>query len=89
MDFVICCQLPFAIVDNPYFVAILNAFDQCYQIPCRQTIRNKVMNRYDNMRVQILEELVKIKKISIICNIWSSITMQLYLEITVHFINKE
>ena len=68
---------------------MLNAFDQRYQVPCRQTIRNEVMNRYDNMRIQILEELAKTQKISITCDIWSSITMQSYLRITVHFIDKE
>ncbi len=38
---------------------------------------------------QILEELAKIKKLSITYNIWSSVTMQSYLEVTVYFINKE
>ncbi|CAG8793413.1 16401_t:CDS:1, partial [Cetraspora pellucida] len=33
--------------------------------------------------------LEKAKKVSITCDIWSSITMQSYLGITVHFINYE
>ncbi|CAG8590620.1 34147_t:CDS:1 [Racocetra persica] len=30
IDFIVCCQLPFAIVDNPYFVKMLNLFDNRY-----------------------------------------------------------
>ena len=75
VDFIVCCQLPFAIVDNPYFVTMLNAFDERYQVPCRQTIKNEIMDHYDNMHDKILKELEKTKKVSITCDIWTSITM--------------
>ncbi|RHZ81441.1 hypothetical protein Glove_120g117 [Diversispora epigaea] len=32
VDFIVCCQLPFAIVDNSYFVTMLNTFDGCCYI---------------------------------------------------------
>ena len=41
------------------------------------------------MQKQILEEFAKTKKLSITCDIWSSVTMQSYLEVTVYFIDKE
>ncbi|CAG8605855.1 16310_t:CDS:2, partial [Cetraspora pellucida] len=86
---IICCQLPFFIIDNPYLITMFNTFNARYQIPCQQTIQNKILNKYNNMQQIILQELENPKKISIICDIWSSITMQLYLSITVHFINSE
>ncbi|CAG8853991.1 18318_t:CDS:2, partial [Gigaspora margarita] len=81
--------LPFSIVNNPYFILMLNTLDARYLIPCRQTIRTEILNKYDHMRKIILEELEKPKKVSITCDIWSSITMQSYLGVTVHFINSE
>jgi len=86
---IVCCQLPFAIVDNPYFITMLNTLDGCYSVPCRQTIRKEVINRHDSMREEILKELVKPRKLSITCDIWSSVTMQSYLGVTVHFIDNE
>ncbi|CAG8620034.1 7666_t:CDS:2 [Paraglomus brasilianum] len=41
------------------------------------------------MREEILKELVKPRKLSITCDIWSSVTMQSYLGVTVHFIDDE
>ncbi|CAG8778666.1 759_t:CDS:2, partial [Racocetra fulgida] len=89
VDFIVCYQLPFSIVDNSYFITILNTFDARYQIPCRQTIRTQILNKYNSMRKIILEELEKPKKVSITCDIWSFVTMQSYLGVTVHFINNE
>nr|CAG8663680.1 6406_t:CDS:2 [Entrophospora candida] len=82
VDFIVCCQLPFAIVDNPYFTTMLNTFDGCYQVPCRQTIKSEIINNYNNMKKKNLQELSQTKKLSITCDIWSSITMQSYLGIT-------
>ncbi|CAG8438856.1 3368_t:CDS:2 [Scutellospora calospora] len=81
--------LPFSIVDNPYFITMLNTFDARYLIPCRQTIRAEILNKYNSMHKIILEELEKPKKVLITCDIWSSITKQSYLGVTVHFINSE
>lgn len=74
-------------MDNPYFTTMLNTFDGCYQVPCRQTIKSEIINNYNNMKKKILQELSQTKKLSITCDIWSSITMQSYLGITVHFID--
>ncbi|CAJ0827982.1 3684_t:CDS:2 [Entrophospora sp. SA101] len=87
VDFIVCCQLPFAIVDNPYFTTMLNTFDGRYQVPCRQTIKSEIINNYNNMKKKILQELSQTKKISITCDIWSSITIKSYFGITVHFID--
>ena len=89
VDFIICCQLPFAIVDNLYFIKMLNLFDKKYQVPCRQTIKNEIMKRHKSMEEKIKEELATIQKVSITCDIWSSITMQSYLGVTVHYVDKE
>jgi len=68
---------------------MLKAFDRYYQVPCCQTIKNEIMNRYDSIREQILEKLTKTKKLSITCDIWNLVIMQSYLRITIHFIDKE
>ncbi|CAG8641603.1 6008_t:CDS:2, partial [Scutellospora calospora] len=81
--------LPFSVIDNPYFVAMLNLFDNRYQIPCQQTIQTGILNKYKSMYKTVLKKLKKPKKVSITCDIWSSIIMQSYLSITVHFINSE
>ncbi|CAJ0832334.1 10633_t:CDS:2 [Entrophospora sp. SA101] len=72
VDFIVCCQLPFAIVDNPYFTTMLNTFDGCYQVPCRQTIKSEIINNYNNMKKKFLQELSQTKKLSITCDIWRS-----------------
>ncbi|CAG8809406.1 12805_t:CDS:2, partial [Racocetra persica] len=33
VDFIVCCQLPFSIVDNIYFITMLNKLDGRYQVP--------------------------------------------------------
>ncbi|CAG8503079.1 11602_t:CDS:2 [Scutellospora calospora] len=60
-----------------------------YEVPCRQTIKNEIMKWHKSMEEKIKEELATTQKVSITCNIWSSITMQSYLGVTVHYVNKE
>ncbi|CAG8731390.1 16294_t:CDS:2, partial [Cetraspora pellucida] len=57
LDFVVCCQLSFSIVDNFYFITMLNTFDARYQISCQKTIRTQILNKYNNICKIILKEL--------------------------------
>jgi len=68
---------------------MLNLFDKKYQVPCCQTIKNEIMKRHKSMEEKIKKELATTQKVSITCDIWSSITMQSYLGVTVHYVDKE
>jgi hypothetical protein len=90
IDFIVCCQLPFSIADNPYYRTMINTFDPRYQTFCRQTLRNEIINQFEVTREKIVKILESITSmVSITCDIWTSISNQSYLGVTVHYIDND
>jgi len=88
VDFITCCQLPFSVVDNKYFKEMLSVLDPRYRIFCRQTLSSEIISQFQDTRKKMINLFEDISsKISVTCDIWTSISNQSYLGVTAHYID--
>ncbi|CAG8714215.1 6589_t:CDS:2 [Dentiscutata erythropus] len=46
LNLVVCCQLPFAIIENTWFQQMVNTFDPIYKLPLCQYIKKEIINQF-------------------------------------------
>src|SRR6266498_1533435 len=82
--------MPFSIVDSSWFKKLCSVLDQQYVLPSRQYLQQQILNRFANHRSLVADEFERLStKISLIADVWTSITNQAYLKVTVHYIDDE
>jgi hypothetical protein len=83
-------QHPFSIVDEEKFRALIKSLSPLTNIPSRDSLKRKIISKFNVLKENIKENLNHVNsKVSLTCDIWSSISGHPYLAITVHFINEE
>ncbi|CAG8579081.1 2591_t:CDS:2, partial [Scutellospora calospora] len=88
VDFIVCYQLPFTVVDNKYFRKMVSVLDPRYRVLCRQILSNEIMSQFENTHEKIINLLENVSSIvSVTCDIWTAISNQAYLGITIHYID--
>jgi len=81
--------LPFSIVDSKSFKEFCSTLDKKYVPPSRPTIRNKMLPKLFNETQNTLQkEVKKAQSVAITTDGWTSINVEGFLAITVHFWNK-
>ena len=89
LNFIIGYQLPFAIVNNKWLDEFCKTLDLRYRLPSRQYVQKQIINNFENRRMLVANELEKLKsKVSLTADIWTSISNQAYLGVTIHFIDE-
>src|SRR6266542_6088700 len=90
IDFIVGSQMPFSIVDSSWFKKLCSVLDQRYVLPSRQYLQQQILNRFANHHSLVADELERLStKVSLTANVWTSITNQAYLGVTVHYIDDE
>ena len=90
IDFIVRSQMPFSIVDSSWFKKLCSVLDQRYVLPSRQYLQQQILNRFANHRSLVADELGRLStKVSLTADIWTSITNQVYLRVTIHYIDNE
>ena len=90
IDFIVGSQMPFSIVDSSWFKKLCNILDQRYVLPSHQYLQQQVLNKFANHRSLVANKLeTLLTKVSLTADIWTSITNQAYLGVTVHYIDDE
>ena len=85
---IVADQMPFLLMDSKWFKIFINALNERYISPCRQTIVKRVSNDFNNRRIQLQAYLIQQPgKFSLTTDIWSACNMESYLGITIHWIN--
>jgi len=88
--FVIGSQMQFSIVDSSWFKKLCSVLDQRYVLPSHQYLQQQILNRFANHRSLVVDELGRLStKVSFTADVWTSITNQAYLGVTVHYIDNE
>ncbi|GAU95277.1 hypothetical protein RvY_06923 [Ramazzottius varieornatus] len=59
-QWIICTAKPIGTVDEPQFAKMINGLHPSYKVPCRQTIRNLILNGCKMKKIQIIEELTAV-----------------------------
>ena len=82
--------MPFSIVESSWFKKLCNILDQRYVLPLRQYLQKQIINRFTDHRSLVADELkILSTKVSLITDVWTLITNQTYLKVTIHYINDE
>lgn len=86
--FCICKDnLPFSTVEGQGFKHFLSVACPLYNIPTRNTIKNKIDQKYEDL-ARTFKERIKNKDVSLTSDIWTDLQMTSYLGITIHFLEK-
>lgn len=88
IDWLATDLLPFTIVESPYFNKFINILNGRYKPPSRQTIKNLIIRKFNIKRNNLKYDIEKIPgKVAFTTDIWSSMTNQSYLGVTLHYID--
>src|SRR6266542_6575029 len=82
--------MPFSIVDSSWFKKLCSVLDQRYVLPLHQYLQQQILNRFANHHSLVADKLERLStKVSLTADVWTSITNQAYLGVTVHYIDDE
>ncbi len=76
--------MPFSIIDSSWFKKLCSILDQRYVLLSCQYFLNKFINHY-SLVADEFERLLT--KVSLTADVWTFITNQAYLKVTIHYIN--
>ncbi|KAK8918295.1 hypothetical protein KSP39_PZI021901 [Platanthera zijinensis] len=87
--FIITAELPFSIIEQPYFNIYSKALNPNYVKISRHTMKNECMKLYEVEREKLLKILKKVDKVALTSDCWTSNQSIGYLCITVHYIDSD
>ena len=80
----------FVLSDDPDFKKFIFGLNNKYVLPCRKTVREKIKIRYDRCLEDVKDMVKTIRAIvHITTDIWTSISSEPYMSVTVHFVNNQ
>lgn len=82
-------NLPLSIVESKSFKRLMNTAIPLYTVPSRRTITRLIDAKYDLLKESFKENLKLVSTYSITCDIWTDVSNQSYLGVTVHFLQHE
>lgn len=79
--------MPFSVVEGTGFRKLLKVVSPLYKIPARNSIKRRIIDKFDVMSNIFKEKLSKTDSLTLTTDIWTE-TMQMksFLGITVHFL---
>jgi len=88
IQWLVCDLQPFTVVDNSYFRAFISHFCPRYTIPERHQVKDYIIDKFNNQRIKIINELHKIEgRYSLTADMWTSINKEAFLGLTLHYVD--
>ena len=90
IDWIVTSLQPFSVVEEEYFIKMLNQFDSHYRVPTRKYIQKHIITRFQNRRENLKYDLEKIKSgITLTTDMWTSDNNHTtFLRVTCHYIDE-
>lgn len=82
-------NLPLSIVDSKAFKRLMNTAAPLYRIPSRRTITRLIDAKYDVLKEKFKEDLKCNSTYTLTCDIWTDVSNQSYLGVTIHYLKHE
>lgn len=76
----------FQVVGDKGFRAFVQKLDPTYILPCRQSLKSMVEKKYEEAKKKAMQELEKAEAVSVTADVWTSMSMDVYLGVTCHFV---
>ena len=86
-DLAIETLVPFSTLEHPAFKAYSNELEDHYIVPGRKAILNNIHKLNGNVKDVLLSDLCEAPSVSITHDAWTSINVQSYDTVTVHYIS--
>ncbi|KAM3858642.1 E3 SUMO-protein ligase ZBED1-like [Diretmus argenteus] len=71
------------------FKELMRTLEPGYTVPKRETVMHAVHTKYTSTRAEIYSAIQKCEAVSLTTDIWTSLKMEAYLTVTVHFITED
>ena len=88
-EFIIDSMQPLSTVEGAKFIKMMTINTPNYKVPSRTTLTSRLRKRYKDMTSQLIENLVTLDHCAITHDAWTSLTVQSYCAITLHFITHD
>lgn len=88
-DMIISDYVPLSIVEAEGFRKLLGIVAPDYKIPCRNTVRTRIVKRYDEEKETLLSNLKDIEGAAITTDSWTSNSTESYMTVTEHHITED
>ncbi len=86
---IICCGLPFAIVENPHFQQFVDDMDPKFTLPSRYIITQKIIPEIvKDTKKRVSEFISKAKAVSLTLDIWTDRRNHAFMAVTGHTFSK-
>lgn len=82
-------KLPLSIVESKGFKRLMNTAVPLYTVPSRRTITRLIDAKYDILKKRFKEDLKLNSTFTLMCDIWTDVTNQSYIGVTIHFLRHE
>ena len=84
-------DISIALVEGFGFIEFISVVEPnyMYKIPSRKHILEVLHGMYKELHCKVMEDLTKAQWVSLTGHLWTSLAMDTYLGITVHFINED
>ncbi|XP_071650785.1 E3 SUMO-protein ligase ZBED1 [Temnothorax longispinosus] len=82
-------NLPLSIVDSKGFKRLMNRAAPLYTVPSRRTITRLIDAKYDFLKDSFKEDLKLSSTFTLTCDIWTDVSNQSYLGVTIHYLRHE
>ena len=80
---------PLNVVCSSGFKELMDTIVPAYSLPCRNTIRARIMSRYQNEKDQLTSDLAKATAVSLTTDTWTSNSTESYITVTEHYVDNE
>ena len=90
MEWIILDLQPFSVVESESFIKLINKLDPHYRLPSRHTIKRLIIDVFEEKR-KIISNFFQNStfKFSLTCDIWSSVKMESFMALTIHYIDSK
>ncbi|RXN11658.1 zinc finger BED domain-containing 1-like protein [Labeo rohita] len=75
----------FSIVEDEGFKAFVNKLNSTYVLPTRKTVKTMVRHKYREEKEKAMAHVKNIPSVCLTADMWTSLTMESYLEVTCHY----
>ena len=80
---------PIGLVEDKVFIAFVKKLAPGYSVPSRKTITRKLEDKFSLCKAALGKLSNNVKFAAITADLWTSVCMQSFLGVTIHFINEE
>ena len=88
-DMIIKDYIPLSIVESESFVNLMQIVAPDYKVPSRNTVKSRLIKRYDDERDSLVKELNSVQSVSLTTDTWTSNATESYITVTEHHITDD